>query len=68
MLIGALLLFSAMLDSGMGEMHVTNFLTTLNIPHLHHKHLKERERESGQFIEALAQDSCADAVKEEKSM
>ena len=50
----------------MGETHVNNFLTTLNIPGIHHKTLKRREREASAGIEKVAKRLCTEALVVEK--
>ena len=43
-----------MLHAGIGETHVNNLLTSMNVPPIHHKTLKRREREAGKGIETVA--------------
>lgn len=38
---------TAMINVGIGEQQMNNILAELNIPSIHHKTLKEREREVG---------------------
>lgn len=59
--------FEAMIDAGIGESQMSNVLVELNIPSLHHKSLKEREREIGSTIESVAERSCEKAIHEELS-
>jgi hypothetical protein len=41
---------SAMVNAGIGASQMNNILTTLNLPGIHHKSLKKREREVAQSI------------------
>ena len=54
-----------MLNAGFGETQLNSFLTTLNIPPMSARHLKKREREVGEQLEKLAQESCDNALQEE---
>ena len=54
-----------MLSSGMGETHVSRFLSTLGVSPPSTNCLREREREVGHATENLAADSCKDAIREE---
>ena len=54
-----------MVHSGLGETHVNNFLTSMNLPPISHKTLKKREREVGPIIEKVAEESCEKALAEE---
>ena len=54
-----------MLHSGIGETHVNNFLAAINVPGIHHKTLKKREREAGQGLENVAQKAIQEALDEE---
>ena len=55
-----------MLDTGIGEMQVNNLLAAINLPGIHHKSLKCRERESGSAFESVAAQSCAEGIELEK--
>ena len=44
------------------------FLSTINLPPIHHKTLKRQEREVGTAVEMLAKKSCAVALDEEVSL
>ena len=57
-----------MIDSGLGETHVTKFLSSLGIKPLHHRALKTREMEIGVQIERVAKESCRTALFEEASL
>ena len=57
---------SAMIHAGVGPIHFNAIVTTLGLPPISEKTLKERERDIGPFIEAPAKESCASACKEEK--
>ena len=59
--------FSAMLHTGLGPYQVSSFISTLKIPSINPKNLKEREREVGKNIEECARTSCEQALKEELS-
>ena len=60
-----------MLHAGTGETHVNNLLTSMNVPPIHHKTLKKREREAGsrkgyrKGIETVANRLMAKALLEE---
>ena len=51
-----------MLHAGIGESHVNNLLSALNVPGIHQKSLKTREREAGKGLEALTEKSVSDAL------
>lgn len=51
-----------MLHAGIGESHVNNLLSALNVPGIHQKSLKRREREAGKGLEALTKKSVSDAL------
>ena len=55
-----------MIHAGMGAQYVNSFLTTMNIPPLHHKTMKKREREIGNAVDSIAKKSCLDALADEK--
>lgn len=54
-----------MLHSGLGETHINNLLAAINIPVIHQKTLKRREREAGRGIEKLTEKAIAEALREE---
>ena len=54
-----------MYHTGLGEAHVSGFLAALEIPHLHHKSLKIREREIAKTIDKVAKESCQRVLEEE---
>lgn len=54
-----------MINAGIGEQQVNNILAELNLPTIHHKTLKEREREIGYIIEDVAEKSCNSAIQAE---
>ena len=54
-----------MLHAGVGETHVNNLLAAINVPFVHHKTLKRREREAGKGLESLARKTMEDALREE---
>ena len=49
----------------MGGTHVNTFLSSLNIPPIHHKTLAAREREVSSAIIETARDSCDQSLQEE---
>lgn len=51
-----------MLHAGIGESHVNNLLSALNVPGIHQKSLKRREREAGKGLEPLTEKSVSDAL------
>ncbi|XP_077863137.1 uncharacterized protein LOC144345911 [Saccoglossus kowalevskii] len=55
-----------MLHAGIGERQLNNFLSTLNVPGIHHKSLKSREREVGAAIEKIANASVLQSLEDEK--
>ena len=58
-----------MVHAGMGPADVNSFLSSLNLPTVHHSSLKNLERKFvGPFLEALAKESCSDAVNEESKL
>ena len=54
-----------MLHAGIGETHVNNLLAAINVPAIHHKTLKIREREAGQGIEKLSEKSISEVLNKE---
>ena len=54
-----------MLHAGLGERQVNLLLTSRNIRHIHHKSLKEMEREAGKSIENVANKSVEAALNVE---
>lgn len=56
---------TAMINVGIGEQQMNNILAELNIPSIHHKTLKEREREVGRAFEEVADKSCNNALLDE---
>ena len=54
-----------MLHAGIGETHVNNLRKSMNVPPIHHKTLKRREREAGKGIETVANRLMAKALLEE---
>jgi hypothetical protein len=54
-----------MLNSGLGETQVNHLLAALNIPRISPTTLKRREREVGNSIQELAQQSCSEALIQE---
>jgi len=54
-----------MIHVGIGPYQVVNFLTSLNIPTIAPKCLKDREREILHSVESCASESCEKALEEE---
>ena len=54
-----------MIDAGIGETHVNNLLTALDIPPVCHKSLKKSERVVGTALERMAHGSCKKNLEEE---
>ena len=50
----ALIIFAGMLLAGIGETHVNNLLTSMNIPPIHHETSKKRERKARKALENVA--------------
>ena len=46
------------LQAGMGNTHLNNLLSTINIPTMNHQLFKRREREVGNALENIARESC----------
>lgn len=46
------------LHAGMGNTHLNNLLSTMNVPTMNHKLFKRREREVGNALEMVATESC----------
>ena len=46
------------LHAGMGNTHLNNLLSTMNVPTMNHNLCKRREREVGNTLEKVATDSC----------
>ena len=55
-----------MYHAGIGQTQVESFLSTIGVPSMHHKSMKQREREVLPHIAGVAQVSCDMAIKEEK--
>ena len=55
-----------MLNIGIGATHVQNFLAALNVPSMHHKSMRTREKDMGKKILEVAAESCKEALEEEK--
>lgn len=49
-----LIFFFGIMHAGVGETHVNNLLAAINVPFVHHKTLKRRERKAGKGLESLA--------------
>ena len=59
---------TGILHTGIGETHVNNLLSALNIPQINHKSLKQREVEIGTIIQAYADKSVDIALKKEQEL
>lgn len=57
--------FIGLLHSGLGETHINNLLAAINVPVIHQKTLKRRERGAGRGIEKLTEKATAEALREE---
>ena len=57
-----------MLHAGIGETHINNLLTTMNLPHISHTSLKKRENEIGSVLEMFAKGSADSALETEKEL
>lgn len=55
-----------MYHAGMGHTHVESFLTTMEVPCLHHKTMKRREKEVAVHVRKVAEKSCEDVLEKEK--
>ena len=53
------------MHTGLGESHINNLLAEMNVPPIHHKTLKRREREAGKGIEKFSKNTIAEALEEE---
>ena len=60
--------YSAILHAGIGYSVVENVLAALNLPSVHQRTLKKREREAGRAIETVANKSCDEAIDKEKEL
>ena len=59
---------SGMLHAGIGETHINNMLTTMNLPRIGHKSLKKRENEIGAVLEIFAKGLADSALETEKEL
>ena len=50
------------LDAGIGESHINNLMSTLNIPTLNSTTFKIRETELVKAVENIARNSCQDSI------
>lgn len=57
-----------MLDAGIGVSKFNTFLSELNMPTLHASLVKRHECVVGKTLKALADESCAQAIEEEKAL
>ncbi|XP_056006937.1 DNA polymerase III PolC-type-like [Ostrea edulis] len=58
-------LAAGMINSGLGETHLNTFLAVLNVPGISKQGLKEREREVGNTLKKMAEESCQAILLEE---
>ena len=56
------------LHAGMGNTHLNNLLSTMNIPTMNHCLFKRREREVGKAVEIVARESCEMNLNLEKKV
>ena len=61
-------IFSGMYHAGMGPTHVQGFLSALEVPSPSAAVLKRREREMLSSIQNVAQQTCNEAIAEEKRL
>ena len=54
-----------MVDTGLGPCQDVNFISDLNIPPIHAKSLKQREREVGVKFEEVAYVNCSESLADE---
>ena len=54
------------LHVGVGNTHLNNLLSTLNIPTMNSSTFKTREREAGKAVEHVAKISCQDVLNKER--
>ena len=59
---------SGMLHAGIGETHLNNLFTTMNLPQITHRSLKKCENEIGPILESFAKQSAANALMQEKEL
>ena len=57
-----------MLHAGIGHTHLTNLLTTMNLPDISHRSLRQQEDEIGTVLESYAKRSADSALLEEKEL
>ena len=57
-----------MLHAGIGPTDLNNLLTTMNLPEISHRSLKQWEDEIGSVLETYAQNSANSALHEEKNL
>ena len=56
------------LHAGIGNTHLNNLLSRMNIPTVNHRMFKRREREIGNVVEKVARESCKLNLNLEKAM
>lgn len=59
---------SGMIHAGIGERHLNNLFTMMNLPEISQQILKDRENEIGSLLETFAQTSAKSALMLEKEM
>jgi hypothetical protein len=52
--------------TGIGETHMRQILSVINIPAISRSSWKTREREAGKAVESVAQQSCIETIEKEK--
>ena len=57
-----------MIHAGVGETHLNNILSTIDIPPVSHKTLKKAEREIGRALEQTAKASCLTHLEKERQL
>ena len=58
-------IISGMLHSGIGHTQMSNLMSTLEIRGLHHRSMKDREKEVSPHVKAVASGSCKEALIDE---
>ncbi|XP_070577204.1 uncharacterized protein [Ptychodera flava] len=56
---------TGMITAGIGERHLNQMLSSISVPTIHHKTLKRKEREVGESILKVANQSCKQAISDE---
>ena len=62
------MVFVAMIHTGLGEQQINGILAELNIPTVSHCMLDARQKEVGEVIETIAEDSMKEWMEKEISL